>query len=82
MCNIRLNFISSFRYRHFIARGGKSPFDQGFCQNFADFFGCKVLGLVKPQSKDWLRFYWHEFEFGEKLEAEPLLNASDNYQYV
>jgi palmitoyltransferase ZDHHC13/17 len=73
----------NFRYRHFIAKGGKSPFDRGFCQNLADFFECSFFGVIKPQTRDWLKFFWHEFDGGDKLEAEPLLRSTDdNYQYV
>ncbi|XP_070508799.1 palmitoyltransferase Hip14 [Chironomus tepperi] len=72
------------RYRHFIAKGGKSPFDRGPWKNLVDFFECKLFGLVKPQHKNWLTFFWSDFDNDNKdsVEVEPLLRATDNYQYV
>lgn len=40
------------RYRHFQARGGRSPFSRGPLHNCADFFGCGVCGLT-PRPRDW-----------------------------
>jgi palmitoyltransferase ZDHHC13/17 len=79
-----LNFLQLFlyRYRHFIAKGGKSPFDRGACKNLVDFFECNLFGAFKPQHRDWLNFFWPDFEDDKSIEVEPLLRASDNYQYV
>ena len=78
------DFILNSRYRHFIAKGGKSPFDRGPWKNLIDFFECKIFGLVKPQYKNWLTFFWSDFDNDNKesVEVEPLLRATDNYQYV
>lgn len=72
------------RYRHFIAKGGKSPFDRGPFKNLVDFLECNLFGLVKPQRRDWLNFFWHDLDFEDdkSIEVEPLLRATDNYQYV
>lgn len=43
------------RYRHFQARGGRSPFTRGPVRNCADFFGCGFCGLVQPRPQDWMR---------------------------
>lgn len=40
------------RYRHFQARGGRSPFSRGPLHNCADFFGCGACGLT-PRPRDW-----------------------------
>lgn len=74
------HFIPS--YRHFIAKGGKSPFDRGLCKNLIDFYECNFFGAVKPQQRDWLNFFWPDFEDDKLIEVEPLLRATDNYQYV
>lgn len=73
------------RYRHFIARGGKSPFDKGPIKNFIEFFECNLFGVMKPQHRNWVEFFWTDFEKDNKpdaVEFEPLLRATDNYQYV
>ncbi|XP_072941998.1 palmitoyltransferase Hip14 [Epargyreus clarus] len=41
------------RYRHFQARGGRSPFTRGPLNNCADFFGCRLCGLLTPRVRDW-----------------------------
>lgn len=74
------HFIPS--YRHFIAKGGKSPFDRGLCKNLIDFYECNFFGAFKPQQRDWLNFFWPDFEDDKLIEVEPLLRATDNYQYV
>lgn len=40
------------RYRHFQARGGRSPFSRGPLNNLADFLGCGLCGLA-PRARDW-----------------------------
>ncbi|RVE44941.1 hypothetical protein evm_010415 [Chilo suppressalis] len=37
------------RYRHFQARGGRSPFSRGPLNNCADFFQCTLCGLLAPR---------------------------------
>lgn len=69
------------RYRHFQAKGGKSPFTRGPFYNFIDFLGCSCFGLFQPQNIDWMQF----FEFEKGIEHEPLLcggTGESNYQYV
>lgn len=66
------------RYRHFQATGGKSPFNRGPVKNLADFFECSCFGLVQPVKTDWMTY----FELEKSIEHEPLLRATDNYQYV
>ncbi|CAH2092312.1 unnamed protein product [Euphydryas editha] len=41
------------RYRHFQARGGRSPFTRGPLNNLADFLGCGLCGLLAPRARDW-----------------------------
>lgn len=42
------------RYRHFQARGGRSPFSRGPLRNCADFFGCAWLPAgMAPRARDW-----------------------------
>lgn len=41
------------RYRHFQARGGRSPFTRGPLNNLADFFQCRLCGLLAPRPRDW-----------------------------
>ncbi|XP_049888133.1 palmitoyltransferase Hip14 [Pectinophora gossypiella] len=41
------------RYRHFQARGGRSPFSRGPLHNCADFFQCSLCGLLQPRASDW-----------------------------
>jgi hypothetical protein len=79
-----LTSSSSFRYRHFIAKGGKSPFDRGAWRNLIEFLECGLFGLVKPQTRNWLTFFWNDLESDDdkSIEVEPLLRATDNYQYV
>lgn len=66
------------RYRHFQAKGGKSPFTRGLLNNLIDFLECNCFGLVKPVITDWMNY----FEFDKQAEHEPLLRPVDNYQYV
>lgn len=66
------------RYRHFQAKGGKSPFTRGAFNNIIDFMECNCFGLVRPVSTDWMNY----FEFDKQAEHEPLLRPVDNYQYV
>lgn len=66
------------RYRHFQAKGGKSPFTRGVLNNLIDFLECNCFGLVKPVVTDWMNY----FEFDKQAEHEPLLRPVDNYQYV
>lgn len=65
------------RYRHFQAKGGKSPFTRGPFNNLVDFLECNCFGMLKPLKTDWMTY----FEFETNVEREPLL-ARDNYQYV
>lgn len=41
------------RYRHFQARGGRSPFSRGPLNNCADFFEWRLCGLLAPRARDW-----------------------------
>ncbi|KAI5632954.1 DHHC palmitoyltransferase domain-containing protein [Phthorimaea operculella] len=41
------------RYRHFQARGGRSPFTRGPLLNLADFLRCSLCGLLPLSDKDW-----------------------------
>lgn len=66
------------RYRHFQAAGGKSPFNRGPIKNVADFLECSCFGAVQPVTTDWMTY----FELEKSIEHEPLLRATDNYQYV
>lgn len=66
------------RYRHFQAKGGKSPFSRGPIKNTADFFECSCFGLVQPIKTDWNKY----FSVDKCIEHEPLLRATDNFQYV
>lgn len=66
------------RYRHFQATGGKSPFNRGPIRNTADFLECNCFGAVQPVTTDWMTY----FELEKRIEHEPLLRATDNYQYV
>jgi len=48
-----------------------------------DFYECHMFGVFKPQRRDWLNFFWPDFDSDEKtIEVEPLLRGTDNYQYV
>lgn len=66
------------RYRHFQNKGGKSPFTRGPFQNLIDFLECSCFGLVKPRIIDWMQL----FDYEKNIEHEPLLRATENYQYV
>ncbi|XP_055629009.1 palmitoyltransferase Hip14 isoform X2 [Toxorhynchites rutilus septentrionalis] len=65
------------RYRHFQAKGGKSPFTRGPIKNMVDFLECSCFGLVQPLRTDWMQY----FDFDKHVEHEPLLRP-DNFQYV
>lgn len=65
------------RYKHFQAKGGKSPFTRGAYYNLIDFLECTCFGLLNPSITDWMTY----FEFERNVEHEPLLQR-DNYQYV
>ncbi|KAL1375914.1 hypothetical protein pipiens_017200 [Culex pipiens pipiens] len=65
------------RYRHFQAKGGKSPFTRGPVRNLFDFLECGCFGLVQPLQTDWMQY----FDFDKSVEHEPLLRP-DNFQYV
>ncbi|KAL9704165.1 hypothetical protein quinque_007683 [Culex quinquefasciatus] len=65
------------RYRHFQAKGGKSPFTRGPVRNLFDFLECSCFGLVQPLQTDWMQY----FDFDKSVEHEPLLRP-DNFQYV
>lgn len=65
------------RYRHFQAKGGKSPFTRGPIKNLFDFMECSCFGLVQPLQTDWMQY----FDFDKHVEHEPLLRP-DNFQYV
>ncbi|XP_068627576.1 palmitoyltransferase Hip14 [Battus philenor] len=45
--------LNRARYRHFQARGGRSPFTRGPLNNCADFFECRLCGLLAPRRTDW-----------------------------
>lgn len=45
--------LNRARYRHFQARGGRSPFSRGPLNNAADFFQCSLCGLLAPRRQDW-----------------------------
>ncbi|XP_045763022.1 palmitoyltransferase Hip14 isoform X1 [Maniola jurtina] len=45
--------LNRARYRHFQARGGRSPFTRGPLNNLADFLGCGLCGLLAPRARDW-----------------------------
>ncbi|XP_052737938.1 palmitoyltransferase Hip14 [Bicyclus anynana] len=45
--------LNRARYRHFQARGGRSPFSRGPLNNLADFLGCGLCGLLTPRARDW-----------------------------
>lgn len=66
------------RYRHFQAHGGKSPFTRGPFRNIVDFLECNCFGLLHPRRIDWMNV----FDLEKNVEHEPLLRATDNYQYV
>uniref|UniRef100_A0A1L8DY41 Palmitoyltransferase n=1 Tax=Nyssomyia neivai TaxID=330878 RepID=A0A1L8DY41_9DIPT len=66
------------RYKHFQAKGGKSPFTRGYINNFVDFMECTCFGLIKPNRINWMTF----FDMDKPQEHEPLLRPTDNYQYV
>ena len=66
------------RYRHFQAKGGKSPFTRGPFKNLVDFMECSCLGLVHPLKTDWMTY----FDIDKSIEHEPLLRPTDNFQYV
>ncbi|XP_037933783.1 palmitoyltransferase Hip14 [Teleopsis dalmanni] len=75
------------RYRHFQAKGGKSPFTRGVFNNLVDFLECTCFGLVKPKRVDWMNFYEMDIELNKKIEQQPLLRSGEsldapNYQYV
>lgn len=70
--------INQGRYSHFISNGGKSPFNRGLFKNIVEFFECTCLGLVKPETKDWLT----SFDLDKNVEQQPLLRHKDNFQYV
>ncbi|XP_053683911.1 palmitoyltransferase Hip14 isoform X1 [Sabethes cyaneus] len=65
------------RYRHFQAKGGKSPFTRGPIRNLFDFLECSCFGMVQPLQTDWMQY----FDFDKHVEHEPLLRP-DNFQYV
>ncbi|XP_062560305.1 palmitoyltransferase Hip14 isoform X2 [Armigeres subalbatus] len=65
------------RYRHFQAKGGKSPFTRGPVKNLFDFMECSCFGIVQPLKTDWMQY----FDFDKHVEQEPLLRP-DNFQYV
>ncbi|XP_065079483.1 palmitoyltransferase Hip14 isoform X2 [Ochlerotatus camptorhynchus] len=65
------------RYKHFQAKGGKSPFTRGPIKNLFDFMECGCFGIVQPLKTDWMQY----FDFDKHVEHEPLLRP-DNFQYV
>ncbi|XP_057672728.1 palmitoyltransferase Hip14 [Diorhabda carinulata] len=66
------------RYAHFISNGGQSPFSKGPLMNLIEFFDCTCFGVIKPEQIDWLTKYSIE----RKIEHQPLLKNTDNFQYV
>ncbi|XP_056630446.1 palmitoyltransferase Hip14 [Diorhabda sublineata] len=66
------------RYAHFISNGGQSPFSKGPLMNLIEFFDCTCFGIIKPEQIDWLTKYSIE----RKIEHQPLLKNTDNFQYV
>ncbi|XP_055383554.1 palmitoyltransferase Hip14 isoform X2 [Condylostylus longicornis] len=66
------------RYRHFQANHGKSPFTRGPLLNLIDFLECSCFGVLKPQHINWMEY----FDMEKNIEHEPLLRATDNFQYV
>lgn len=68
------------RYRHFQAKGGKSPFSRGPFKNLIDFLECGCFGLFKPVKTDWLNYF--DYDSNKNIENEPLLRPPDNFQYV
>lgn len=68
------------RYRHFMALGGKSPFDHGVCKNLLEFLEWDCFGCIKRLKRDWLTVFDYDSDKGD--DTEPLMRATDNYQYV
>lgn len=66
------------RYRHFQSNRGKSPFSRGPFYNLIDFLECTCFGLFKPRHINWMEY----FDMDKDIEHEPLLRATDNFQYV
>ncbi|XP_075972291.1 palmitoyltransferase Hip14 [Anticarsia gemmatalis] len=63
--------LNRSRYRHFVARGGRSPFTRGPLNNCADFFGCRFCGLVSPRPRDWADPTLDEPDTEPMLPREP-----------
>lgn len=68
------------RYRHFQANDGKSPFDRGPLRNLVDFLECNCFGLCSPLKRDWTTYF--DLDMEKSVEHEPLIRATDNFQYV
>ncbi|KAM3955026.1 LOW QUALITY PROTEIN: palmitoyltransferase Hip14-like [Aphomia sociella] len=52
--------LNRARYRHFQARGGRSPFSRGPLRNCADFFRCGLCGLLPARPRDWAAAGLHD----------------------
>jgi len=71
--------MNAGRYRHFQS-GGRgvhiSPFDRGWWQNFVDFLGWRLGGVLRPATTDWSKQFTVPGDYDDK---ESLINS---YQYV
>lgn len=65
------------RYRHFQARGGRSPFSRGPLNNLADFFGCRLCGLLAPRARDWAAAGLDDDD--DELDDAPMLRRADQH---
>lgn len=61
--------INRSRYKHFIERDGKSPFNLGILGNVAEFLQCDCFGLLKYKKKNWM--------VHSSLETENLIITSE-----
>lgn len=66
--------INRGRYKHFIEKGGKSPFDLGIIGNIAEFLQCNCFGLMRYKRKNWM--------VHTSVETEDLLIKCDEPQFV
>ncbi|CAH1635439.1 unnamed protein product [Spodoptera littoralis] len=58
------------RYRHFVARGGRSPFTRGPLHNCAELFGCGC-GPLGARPRDWAAAGLADLREPDDAEAEP-----------
>ncbi|KPJ16263.1 Palmitoyltransferase ZDHHC17 [Papilio machaon] len=69
------------RYRHFQARGGRSPFTRGPLNNCADLLGVRLCGLAAPRDTDWAAAGLDD-EPDTDTDTEPMLRHAPHAHHL